>query len=88
MGGGGLSHIVSGGEIYLNADQLATLFTNVGTRMMAVAAANEDNAGGAAALMMMSMSERLNELRSELLKREIEASFSPDELTELFKIED
>lgn len=75
LGGGALKHVVSGGEIYLNSYQLAGLFVITGEHWMAAAVAHQDPMGAAAAELLMILSEKIDTLRSEILKREIEASF-------------
>lgn len=77
LGGGAIDHVIQGGDVYLRADQLATLLSQTGVRMAISALTANDSASATAAHFIMIISTKLAELRSELLKREIESSWSP-----------
>jgi prophage antirepressor-like protein len=77
LGGGALEHVVSEGEIYLRADQMATLLGQTGTRMALSSIRENSTELAGTANFLIIVSEKLYELRSELLKREAERLFWP-----------
>lgn len=72
LGGGGIDHAIVEGDVYLKAEHLAQLLGQTGVRMGLHAIAVNDSASGVTAHMVLTISEKLYELRSELLKREAE----------------
>jgi hypothetical protein len=88
IGGGGLSHIVSGGRIFVDSEELTTLFFITGARMARRAHDTQSRDRAIIASVFSDIAEKFDELRMELLKREIEASFTPDELTTLFDLKE
>lgn len=82
LGGGAIEHAVKDGEIYLRANQVAQLLGQTGVKMALQAIQDNDPASASTAHFIMIISEKVYELRSELLKREIEASFSFDDLND------
>lgn len=77
FGGGAIEHVIDGGEIYMRSDQIAQLIGQTGVKMALSAIQQNDPASAATGHMMMIVSEKIYELRSELLKRELEAAL-PD----------
>jgi hypothetical protein len=75
LGGGGLDYVIRDGEVYLHAGHLAGLFGKTGASMGVQAILSDDRAGGNVAHALLLIAEKTEDLRSELLKREIEASF-------------
>lgn len=75
FGGGAIEHAVVNGEIYLRSDHVASLLSQTGIKMALTAITENDPDTAAAAHLLMTISEKMYELRSELLKREIEKSF-------------
>ena len=73
-----MDYVVQGGEIYLKADQLITMMMKVGYNMANNSVKYQDLRGAGAAEMLMEVALKLDELRSELFKREIEKSFFID----------
>lgn len=73
IGGGSIRHVVSGGEIFLNADDVAKVLFSAGGALGIVALASDDKANGGTALGLLHVATKIEELRSELLKREAEA---------------
>lgn len=73
LGGGALDHVVHDGEIYLRSDQVAQVIGSTGIKMAIAAIQMNDSSSAATAQFLMIVSEKIFELRSELLKREIEA---------------
>lgn len=78
LGGGGIGHVLVGGDIYLSADDLATLFFVIGSRWGLTALESSDMAGAGGAHTLIALAERVDTLRSELLKREVEDIFTSD----------
>lgn len=74
LGGGGLGYVVDGGEIYIKAEHLASLFSQTGAAMGIQAITTDCQATGAVAHALMLVAEKTDALRSELLRREAEAS--------------
>jgi hypothetical protein len=72
LGGGGIDHAIVEGDVYLKAEHLAQLLGQTGVRMGLHAIAMNDSPSGVTAHMILTISEKLYELRSELLKREAE----------------
>ena len=72
LGGGGIDHAIVEGDVFLKAEHLAILLGQTGIRMGMHALSLGDAAGGVTAHMLLTISEKLYELRSELLKREAE----------------
>lgn len=77
FGGGAIDHAVEGGEIYLRSDQIASLLAQTGIKMAITSIRANDPPSAATAQFLMIISEKLYQLRSELLKRELEAAL-PD----------
>lgn len=78
LGGGGLGYLVQGGEIYLKAEDLSSLFGYTGARMGIQAITNGNPVDGAVAHALLLIAEKTDALRSELLRKEAEASFTAE----------
>jgi hypothetical protein len=78
FGGGELEYVVQDGEIYVNLDQLSAMFLATANHNLGPA---QDGEFVSVVLVhaLSSMAEDMDRLRSELLKREIEASFKLDD---------
>jgi hypothetical protein len=72
LGGGGIDHAIVEGDVFLKAEHLAVLLGQTGLRMGFHAINVNDESSGVTAHMLLTISEKLYELRSELLKREAE----------------
>lgn len=72
FGGGAIDHVVTEGDIFLRANQVARLIGSTGVKMAISSLQHNDPAGAGTAQFLMLVSEKIYELRSELLKREIE----------------
>lgn len=75
FGGGALDHVVSGGEVYVNLEQLAIMFLTTGINNVQKAQETGSVVNAVLAHALTDISEHMDNLRMELLKREIEASF-------------
>lgn len=78
LGGGAIDHVVEDGDIFLSANDLATLFLVTGINWGQIALAYDDIAGAGGAHVLLEVSQKIDELRSELLKREAEALFGQE----------
>jgi prophage antirepressor-like protein len=77
LGGGGIDYVIHDGDVFLRANELASLLGHTGVRMTIAAIKGNDTGTATAAHFVMILSEKLFDLRSELLKQEIEAAL-PD----------
>lgn len=74
LGGGYIEHIVQGGEIYLSAIDIATIFNNSGLSLGHKALTEADSIMTAQAQALLVLGFKMKELRSELLRQEAEKS--------------
>lgn len=78
LGGGSIKHTVVGGDVYFNADDLFRLFWTTGNAMGQIALQENDASTASMAYALIHLAAKTRELKSELLKREIEASYNAD----------
>lgn len=76
LGGGEIAHVMHDGEVYLSADHLSQLLFNAAYREIEYQKQTGNQEGGLLVQWNLILSEKLADLRSELMKREIEASFN------------
>lgn len=72
FGGGSVMHTVKDGEIYLDSLQVAQVLSQTGIRIALSAIRENNHTNATSAHMIMVIAEKVFELRSELLKRELD----------------